>query len=183
MPGWRNGIRRGLKIPGPQGRVGSTPTLGTFSLPLAFRGRHRSLLAACLSSRHLRASEIPLNARGREKLVLIGGVERRRYFSEQRKMPSRCPERTSATAGVRLAGDSHPVHFQKERCIGKGSSRIKNEPLRAHFAFARAAAPPAVFVLPAFFFSPGGFSSQFLYASPSSSSDSGFLFVTKVQSG
>jgi hypothetical protein len=27
-PGWRNGIRRGLKILGPQGRVGSTPTPG-----------------------------------------------------------------------------------------------------------------------------------------------------------
>ena len=28
-PGWRNGIRRGLKILRPQGRVGSTPTPGT----------------------------------------------------------------------------------------------------------------------------------------------------------
>jgi hypothetical protein len=28
LPGWRNGIRRGLKILGPQGRVGSTPTPG-----------------------------------------------------------------------------------------------------------------------------------------------------------
>lgn len=28
MPGWRNGIRKGLKILGPQGLVGSSPTPG-----------------------------------------------------------------------------------------------------------------------------------------------------------
>ena len=29
MPGWRNGLRRGLKILDPKGFVGSTPTPGT----------------------------------------------------------------------------------------------------------------------------------------------------------
>jgi hypothetical protein len=47
LPGWRNGIRKGLKIPGPKGCVGSTPTPGTKklkSLPRANarQGRQRA---------------------------------------------------------------------------------------------------------------------------------------------
>ena len=34
MPGWRNGIRGGLKIPCPSGRAGSTPAPGTNNLPM-----------------------------------------------------------------------------------------------------------------------------------------------------
>ena len=36
MPGWRNGRRCGLKIRCPKGRAGSTPALGTISLPTVF---------------------------------------------------------------------------------------------------------------------------------------------------
>ena len=32
MPVWRNGRRMGLKIPGAQARVGSSPTTGTLTL-------------------------------------------------------------------------------------------------------------------------------------------------------
>ena len=35
-PGWRNGIRRRLKISGPKGREGSTPSLGTNTKTMTF---------------------------------------------------------------------------------------------------------------------------------------------------
>jgi hypothetical protein len=37
VPGWRNGIRGGLKIPCPQGRAGSTPAPGTNRSPVFMR--------------------------------------------------------------------------------------------------------------------------------------------------
>jgi hypothetical protein len=42
---------------------------------------------------------------------------------------------------------------------------------------------PLTTPLPCAFFSPGGFSIQYWYAACSSSSDSGFLFMTSMQSG
>ena len=37
VPGWRNGIRGGLKIPCPPGRAGSTPAPGTIKSPMFMR--------------------------------------------------------------------------------------------------------------------------------------------------
>lgn len=51
MPGWRNGRRRGLKIPRSQGRAGSTPALGTIL--------HKDIFTMSLCSFVLERSRTP----------------------------------------------------------------------------------------------------------------------------
>ncbi len=87
----------------------------------------------------------------------------------------RCPG-----GGMAYAGDlKSPVRKGMWVRLPPRALQEQNEPFRAHFVLALFTAP----FLAVFFFSPGGFSRQCTYASLSSSSDSGFLFVTNVQSG